>query len=107
MKSAWIPNILNAYIATEASTIGNTQYPSTQIHWKKDIWPPNSLVLTVTTNAPPHIIKNRTPNDFPLSWVYIPRFKILICKIVHTMREANKILKVPTNPLNNNSITIP
>lgn len=73
----WISNILNIYIATAAKTIGKTQYPRTQTHWKNEICPPNSFVLIVTTNAPPHIIKNRTPKDFPLSWLSMPKFNTL------------------------------
>lgn len=62
-----MPKNLRIYIATAARTIGKTQYPNTQTHWKKDICPPSSLVFIVTTKAPPHIIKNKTPKDFPLS----------------------------------------
>ena len=29
--------------------------------------PPRSLVLIVTTNAPPHIMRKSIPNDLPLS----------------------------------------
>ena len=64
-------------MATAAITIGKTQYPSTQTHWKNEICPPNSLVLTVTTKAPPHIIINNIPKDLPLSWVSIPKLSTL------------------------------
>lgn len=60
-------SILSRYIRAAASTIGKTQYPKTHTHWKNDICPPNNLVLTVTTNEPPHMIKNRIPKLFP--WV--------------------------------------
>lgn len=72
-----IPIPLITYIATAASKIGNTQYPKTQTHWKNEICPPNNLVLMVTTKAPPHIIKNKIPKDFPLSCVSIPKFSTL------------------------------
>lgn len=73
----FIPINLNTYIAAADKTIGNTQYPKTQTHWKNDICPPSNLVLIVTTNAPPHIIMKSTPNDLPLSCVYIPKLSIL------------------------------
>jgi len=49
-------------------TIGNTQYPSTQTHWKKEIFPPSNLVLMVTTKEPPHMTRNTTPNSLPFEW---------------------------------------
>ncbi len=48
-----------------AKTIGKTQYPKTHTHWKNEIWPPKSFVFIVTTNEPPHMIKNKIPKLFP------------------------------------------
>jgi len=39
-----------------AILIGNTQYPNTQIDWKKEIFPPRSFAFNVTTPAPTQII---------------------------------------------------
>lgn len=72
-----IVNVFSTYAANAASTMGKMQYPNTQTHWKKEICPPRSLVLMVTTNDPPHMIKNSTPKDLPLSYESIPRLRML------------------------------
>lgn len=64
-------------IPPAASTIGNTQYPSTQTLWKNEllyisiilswyffvyVWPPRNLALSVNILAPPQIMIKIVPN---------------------------------------------
>ena len=58
----FIDIVLSSPTIVAANTIGKMQYPKTHTHWKNDILPPSSFVLIVTTNAPPHITKNKIPN---------------------------------------------
>ena len=58
----FIDTVLSNPTIVAAKTIGKIQYPNTHTHWKNDILPPRSFVLIVTTNAPPHITKNKIPN---------------------------------------------
>ena len=92
-------------IIKAANKIGKTQYPKTQTHWKNDICPPSNLVLMVTTNEPPHMIKNNTPNDFPLSGVSIPKFKTLNFILI-TLKAISIRLMDPINPLHDETNTI-
>lgn len=47
------PTIDSSFIIIPARNSGNTQYPSTDTLWKKEILPPRVRVLKVTTRAPP------------------------------------------------------
>ena len=95
-KKNVIPIFLRIYAAKAASTIGKMQYPRTQTHWKKDIFPPSSFVLMVTMKDPPHITKKMIPNYPPFE--LIPKLRILF-KSIGTMREVGKEVKVPIDPL--------
>ena len=45
-------SILNKSTAKAARVIGKTQYPNTQTDWKKEMVPPKSCALIVTTADP-------------------------------------------------------
>ena len=44
--------ILNRSTTTAAKVMGKTQYPNTHTDWKKEMVPPKSCALTVTTTDP-------------------------------------------------------
>lgn len=102
-KMKFIENIFRIATKAAPNTMGNTQYPSTQTHWKKLIFPPNNLVFRVTTIEPPHMTKNTTPNSFPLE--FIDRFRILPLKRL-TKKERDRGGEGPKGPLNKNVSTV-
>lgn len=62
-------------ITKAAMLMGKMQYPRAHTHWKKEMWPPSSLELRVTMNAPPHMITKMIPKD--LDVVVTPMFSVL------------------------------
>ena len=49
---------LNIAINKADKTNGNTEYPRTQMDWKKLIVPPSNFAFNVTTAEPIHILQN-------------------------------------------------
>lgn len=83
-KSRFMPSFLRNTMAKAAKLMGNTQYPKTQILWKKLMWPPSNLLFIVTRKAPPHIITKMMPNDLPSAITiksYLYRFRNSECYV--------------------------